>query len=188
MRNEHVKVVALEGEGPGARGSPIQLGRILASTDGLALDLVATRMNGYEPHAIPTNSSGLRRGLTPDTPPQVCGDAARVSFRKPRTVLGWSRDSWFARLCGSQPWVYRLLRSEPKLLPHRCRACGLCAEACPAHAIQIEDLPRFQRDACIHCYCCHEICPAGAITLEKHPLIRALRRARRRPQLRRTQA
>ncbi len=44
-----------------------------------------------------------------------------------------------------------------------CIACGQCAHICPADAITVEKVARFDHQACIGCAECIVICPQGAI-------------------------
>lgn len=46
-----------------------------------------------------------------------------------------------------------------------CIACGQCAEICPAEAIEVEKVARFDHQKCIGCAECIVICPQGAIQI-----------------------
>jgi formate hydrogenlyase subunit 6/NADH:ubiquinone oxidoreductase subunit I len=64
----------------------------------------------------------------------------------------------------------------PQIDETRCTLCGLCVEACPCHAVELEEQgPVFTcPEACPHaptcaetpdCSClCEEVCPTGAIS------------------------
>ena len=52
----------------------------------------------------------------------------------------------------------------------KCLGDGLCAEACVAHCLKLEDgravvLPQAER-FCIACGHCFAVCPAGAVSLD----------------------
>ena len=46
----------------------------------------------------------------------------------------------------------------------RCTGCGICIDACPQHAIAINNaLASINEELCIECGACANICPTGAI-------------------------
>lgn len=49
----------------------------------------------------------------------------------------------------------------------RCKACGICIEACPAGAIAVFDAAEIQADRCTGCAQCVSMCPHGAISLHR---------------------
>jgi len=72
------------------------------------------------------------------------------------------------------PWYQRLLEPlfkdaytvRPRVIWHRCIACGTCIEGCPMEAISfVDERASIEDDKCIRCYCCHEMCPEEAIGL-----------------------
>jgi ferredoxin len=48
-----------------------------------------------------------------------------------------------------------------------CTACGSCVDACPVHAISMNDIAAVNADACMGCGVCAAICPVDAITLSQ---------------------
>lgn len=59
-------------------------------------------------------------------------------------------------------WFIPIIRMD------RCTGCGLCAQHCPTHAVEMaERRPMIARPQdCSYCGTCEDICPAGAIGLE----------------------
>jgi MinD superfamily P-loop ATPase len=66
-------------------------------------------------------------------------------------------------------------RSLPTIQLAYCTGCGLCAERCPGHAVEMVDAkPAVLRpSACTYCGACEALCPAGAIALEYEIVIPA---------------
>jgi uncharacterized protein (DUF362 family)/Pyruvate/2-oxoacid:ferredoxin oxidoreductase delta subunit len=169
-------IIAMEGPGPNS-GTPKFMGLILASADGIALDLAAAHIMGYNYASIPIIQQAVKRNLlTPDgldqisfvlgTPEEFRDDSfLRISQEAQRglarTALGFIKN--------------RLVKPIPAAKPifdkEKCIGCGQCAEICPADALVMQGIEHEYVSAdynkCIRCYCCHEICPVDAITIEQ---------------------
>ena len=48
----------------------------------------------------------------------------------------------------------------------QCTACGICQEACPFQAIELNDNARVNWEACMGCGVCVGQCPNKALSLE----------------------
>ena len=168
-------VVGMEGDGPSG-GAPRHIGLLLTSTDGVALDVVASSIVGMAPLSVPPIAAAVRRGLSPGrlADIEVQGRALKavrvVGFKRPRTGVHRVR-----MMPASVPsWLTDQLLASP-LAGAKCTACGVCAENCPVGAITIVDgraLTDLER--CIRCYCCHELCPEDAVELHHSLLARLL--------------
>ena len=155
-------VVAMEGQGPSG-GRPRDVGRVLASTDAVALDTVMAAMMGLEPRTVPMLKEAQDRGLGPadleavamDGPFEVVPD-----FKAPGVGPGFG--TWISRLA-----TY-LFVTQPEVRYGKCVQCGSCAEACPVGAITMTDRgPVIDYGRCISCFCCHEMCRYGAMDLSR---------------------
>lgn len=170
-------VVGMEGDGPSA-GNPCPIGLLLTSTDGIALDVVATSIVGIPPRNVPPIAAAIRRGLTTGRfeDVEVLGNSieeVRVSgFKLPRT------GGQHMRMIPSfvPAWITEQMLAEPQS-GSKCTACGTCVENCPVQAITIVDgRARMDLERCIRCYCCHELCPENAVELHLPPLARLINR------------
>jgi Pyruvate/2-oxoacid:ferredoxin oxidoreductase delta subunit len=152
-------ILAMEGEGPGKGGRPIELGILLGSTDAAALDAVVCRLLGLDEEALPTNRAARRSGML-EGPVEVVGDRVEIrDFQLPEAsplVFGPKFMHAFMR---------KHLVQRPVVEVSLCKSCRDCERYCPAQAIAInhEKGIEFDYDQCIRCYCCLEVCPHGAL-------------------------
>lgn len=155
----------MDGPSGPSSGRVLKIGRLLASSNGVALDAVMTLMANGKPAAIPTNRIANERGLGPIDPNEIAivGDFQPVQgFRLPWPGLA-------AAVARASVPVYSLLRRAPVLNRRRCIRCQECGRNCPAQAITLSPYPEINRRKCINCYCCVEICPVRAMTVAGIP-------------------
>lgn len=77
-------------------------------------------------------------------------------------IIGSSPDMSAPKIPGTRPYKKA---GGAGLIPkadHKCNACGLCAEKCPAQAISREDPRETDSKKCISCMRCISICPQSA--------------------------
>jgi uncharacterized protein (DUF362 family)/Pyruvate/2-oxoacid:ferredoxin oxidoreductase delta subunit len=170
-------VLCLEGNGPGAGGTPRHLGALLASTDGVALDRVACELAGLDHRLAPLLRLSMAQGLGQ-------GDLDRIELvgvplaaiaREPLVPPEGQHGSPSLQ---AALWSSARLRNwaleRPQVHREPCVVCGQCARICPAGAITMHgelDAARVDYDRCIRCYCCAEICPHAAISKSPVPLL-----------------
>jgi ferredoxin len=166
-------IYAMEGEGPAA-GSPKKVGLILAGTDAVALDAVATKITGLDPMTILTTKHAAERGLGTAQIERIeihgekIQDVAVHDFKQSAIAGGLIRKKIPAFLHGFIQWQLVLM---PRVLPKKCTACRECVDACPTGAARmVGDKARIDDSLCIHCMCCHEVCRFHAIKLRQKPL------------------
>lgn len=174
-------VLAMEGEGPGASGTPRQVGLLLASDNPLALDVVAGEIMGLPQPENPVLAAAQRRGLTPCRMEEVELIGGRIEDLKipDYQFPGRVRTDIMEFFGPLTPFMERLTKNlmaqTPKIRPQVCIGCGICKNACPAQAITMKDKKaRVAPGKCIHCYCCHELCPQKAVALKRGVLSRLL--------------
>ena len=156
-------VIAMDGQGP-TSGRPFPAGKILISTDPLALDAVGAHMVGRDIRELPAYGASVREqiGEADLEHIAVCGDfdvPPRLSgFKLPRVVGAEKVPGGLLR------HMIDFMRTRPEVDPTACRRCNSCVESCPMHAIDRET-KRIDYDACIGCMCCHELCAYHAVKL-----------------------
>ena len=169
-------VVAMDGDGPN-RGTPKQVGLIMASSDAVALDAVALAATGRDPMSVDmvrlAHEQGLGCAVLSEIEIVGCSlDDIRVSgFNFPDYRNPWRMVPEFLR----QP-MRRQLFAFPQISRKECIGCGKCSKICPAKAIQPGKPPTIDLAKCIMCYCCQEVCDEAAIDLKEKWLGRVVRR------------
>jgi len=165
-------IIAMEGNGP-HRGNPVHIGRLLISTDPVAIDSVAAKIAGINPKNIKTNVLGHKSGL--GTMEEIViagntGDNTVKVFKMPRKDIFISLPAWARKLIGE------IVIPKPVFDYSKCIKCHECYDICPTEpkSIYIKEnkFPGYKYSTCIKCYCCQETCPAGAINIKILPFRR----------------
>lgn len=151
-------ILAMEGQGPGRRGTPKHIGVLMGSRDGITLDIAACKMLGIQPDKLLTNKLAKDMGLT-DEVVEIEGDFPEIKHFKMPDIT--------PLVFGPQK-LHRLMRKHlvqrPVCDDSICRLCGECWKYCPAKAItRGRKKLNFDYDKCIRCYCCIEVCPHAAL-------------------------
>jgi uncharacterized protein (DUF362 family)/NAD-dependent dihydropyrimidine dehydrogenase PreA subunit len=175
-------VLAMEGDGPGT-GDPKQVGLLIGSENPLALDIVASEIMGIDRMENPIIMEAERRALKPNSLEDIEVNGANLSdvkvadFKRPQTSagrLGLDRIPWYLRIL--EPLFKDALSVRPRVIWHRCIACGTCIKGCPMEAISfVKERAFIDDNKCIRCYCCHEVCPEEAIGLYNSWLYRLVK-------------
>ena len=156
-------VVGMEGNGP-ASPDLRDIGLVLASDNGVALDGVIARMMGTEPGLLRFLQKAKDQGLGDYdlSTIEVIGELRELpDFKLPPLSGDGPLNSKAAR-----DFLHSRTLLRPQVDPKLCTGCGTCIDQCPASALSLSDhLPRVDADLCITCFCCQEICPEKAITL-----------------------
>ena len=172
-------VVGMEGEGPGAAGTPRSIGLLLASENPLALDVVAAAIMGLGKELNPLLLAAERRGLAPTDMSGVELIGARLEdikiagFQLPKGLK--KSMIMVSKVPGPVSAVAKSLFTQtPHVAGERCVGCGLCRDSCPAKAIHLTEKKQAKINAgqCIRCYCCHELCPHKAVDVKRGLLVR----------------
>ncbi len=156
-------VIGMEGNGP-ASTDLRDIGLLLASDNGVALDGVIAAMMGCEPGRLRFLRKAKEMGL---------GDydlnlIEVIGEFKP--LKGFKLPPIDGKAIFQNETVQEMLQERtllrPQADPDLCTACGTCIDQCPVSALSMgDDVPQVDADTCITCFCCQEICPEKAITL-----------------------
>ncbi|MBU4054104.1 MAG: DUF362 domain-containing protein [Proteobacteria bacterium] len=156
-------VLGMEGNGP-ASVELREIGKILASDNGVAVDAVIAKMMGVSPEQVPLLVFAREKGLgNYDLKEiQVTGDASGIpGFKLPPMIA-------MADATPEDRLSFFTSRSSlrPKADEDLCTGCETCVEQCPVSALSmVETLPVVDPEKCIACFCCQEMCPEQAIHL-----------------------
>ena len=176
-------VLAMEGEGPGASGTPRQVGLLLLSDNPLALDVIAGEIMGLPRSSNPVLLAAEARGLSPTRWEEVELIGARLEdvripdYKFPANVRS-NLMEFLGPLTGAAGRLCKSLLSQtPRVQPKVCVGCAICKNACPGKAITMtgpNGAAKIHPRSCIRCYCCHELCPHKAVELHRSWLGRLL--------------
>ena len=160
-------VIGMEGAGP-SHGTPRQLGAIIASPDGVALDAVAAYLIGFDPQGIDMIQIAGERGLgVADLEKIEISGATLAELRR----TDWARPDQMYKLLKRFPALAGLLARyitiNPEIDQKKCVKCLVCLKSCPAKTIHQRAEKKVVIDLknCIHCFCCHELCQYDAVKL-----------------------
>lgn len=166
-------ILAMQGEGPTA-GTPYRAGKILVSTDSLALDTVAAKMVGMNLLDVPILETAQNRNLGEGNLKNIClaGDYDQiprlVKFKLPKRFGAVKKHDSTAVLK-----VIDFFATRPKINQTKCKKCNMCVESCPMQAID-KETKQIDYTACIECMCCHELCMFRAVELKNNNKIAGL--------------
>ncbi len=166
-------IMGMEGPGPG-RGFPVQIGLLLGSTNPLALDLIASRVAGYDPMVVPTSRTALFRKKWLQSESDIIYDGPeletiiKAGFRKvPISTI----NNIALKFIMTRIKFIKKLERRPVFIHENCTGCQKCVNICPVHAI--EPLPSKKThivltdSKCIRCFCCSEVCTDSAVEIRR---------------------
>ncbi len=167
-------ILGMEGNGP-ATGDLRDIGLLLASPDGIALDTIASTIMGFKPREIDAIRLAAKEELGETRAdhiriPQGSLEAYKIpDFNLPSNRLMKFVPTFLVK------WVGNLLWVRPRVDLSQCTGCSMCARGCPVEAIKmIDGYPEMDYHKCINCLCCNESCPDNAIYQELSWLARRM--------------
>jgi uncharacterized protein (DUF362 family)/Pyruvate/2-oxoacid:ferredoxin oxidoreductase delta subunit len=150
----------MDGQNGPSGGRVLSIGKILASSNPVAVDAVMAAMAGARPGLVPTTRIAAERRLGPGRieDVEVVGEFEPIAgFRLPSARLAAGITGVAAAI------AYPLIERRPLCDKKLCTGCRRCADDCPATAIAMSPYPVIDRRSCIMCYCCAELCPEKAM-------------------------
>ncbi|HEX2968848.1 MAG TPA: DUF362 domain-containing protein [Bacteroidales bacterium] len=166
-------IIGMEGPGP-ARGIPVNVGVLLGSTNPLALDIMASKIAGYNTLVIPTSKIALHRKKWLQSVDDIIYDGpdikslVKTDFR--RIPLSGSSNISLKFIMNRIGFVRKFDR-RPVFLRQNCTGCHKCVKICPVGAIKPStsspDHIILTDKKCIRCFCCSEVCGDYAIEIRR---------------------
>lgn len=165
-------VYGIEKNGPFAKGVSRYAGTLIASTNGVLVDVAACTMIGMEPKSVPAIRAAIERGIADDRSMEIIGTLPSIPFAKSPPV----RESRFSH------YLFHHMIMTPVVSPLKCaKECSHCVSVCKPGAISLNNKREVEIDyhRCIRCYCCAEQCPHKAIRLHGSVLNKVMQMVRR---------
>ena len=160
-------ITAMEGEGPTA-GNPYPAGKILISTDPVAMDVIASKMIGLNIENVPIliRAKEREQGEGDLSKIEILGDYKKIpllkDFKLPRKLKNIKEGNYKILIK-----VIDFLKTRPMINQKICKKCNMCVESCPVCAID-KETKIIDYSKCIECMCCHELCLHKAVELKKN--------------------
>jgi len=166
-------IMGMEGPGPG-RGFPVEVGLLLGSTNPLILDIIASRIAGYEPLVIPTSRAAFFRKNWLLSEDEIIYDGPEMSsiIKKGFMKIPISTTNNIAlKFVMKRIKFLKKLERRPVFIHENCTGCQKCVNICPVQAIL--PLPSKKThilltdNKCIRCFCCSEVCSDNAVEIRR---------------------
>jgi ferredoxin len=159
-------IVGMEGNGPSA-GKPRKIGLVLASSDCVAIDSIASRIIGLDPFKIHSTAVAHARSLG-----QGDWELIEVAGERLTDLIIKDYDLPSNAMMEIMPGfmikgLLDTLRARPEINQSTCAGCSFCIESCPVQAMSMSGkIPVIDFQKCISCLCCQELCPKSAVELK----------------------
>jgi uncharacterized protein (DUF362 family)/NAD-dependent dihydropyrimidine dehydrogenase PreA subunit len=166
-------IMGMEGPGPG-RGLPTNVGLLFGSTNPLIIDIIASKIAGYDPMLIPTSRIAFFRKNWLKSEDDIIYDGPEINtiikegFTK--VPVSTSNNIALQFVMKRIPFMKKLER-RPVFIHDKCTGCQKCVNICPVQAI--EPLPSKKThivltdNKCIRCFCCSEVCTDNAVEIKR---------------------
>jgi len=166
-------IMGMEGPGPG-RGLPVKIGLLLGSTNPLILDMIASRVAGYEPLLIPTSRAAFFRKTWLSSEDDIIYDGPAISSL---LMQGFNKipisttNNIALKFILKRIKFLKKLERRPDFIHQNCTGCQKCVNICPVQAISPLPLNKkhivLTDNKCIRCFCCSEVCSDNAVVIRR---------------------
>jgi ferredoxin len=166
-------IMGMEGPGPG-KGLPVEIGLLLGSSNPLILDIIASRVAGYDPLLIPTSRTALFRKNWLQSETEIVYDGPEMSsiIKQGFKKIPVSHSNNIAlQFVMKRIKPLKKLERRPVFIHNNCTACQKCVSICPVQAIQPLAAKKnhivLTDSKCIRCFCCSEVCNDNAVEIRR---------------------
>ena len=176
-------ILAMEGFGP-ASPETRWVNKVLASTDGVAMDTVQTQIVGFQFEDVPylRLCREMSLGETDLDRIQIIGDATPIAaYHRPTPPeCSYSYRAGVGSGRTSIDFYRDRVAYRPVITAETCRygeGCRDCVRVCPSGALtEGPDAPALEPSKCFICSACKEVCAHGGLELVPDPrLLESLR-------------
>jgi ferredoxin len=177
-------ILAMEGYGP-ASPETRWVNKVLASTDGVAMDTVQTQLVGFQFDDVPYLRLCREMGLgeTDTRRIEILGDASPIAdYHRPTPPeASYSYRAGVGSGRASIDFYRDRVAYRPAIRADACRygeGCRDCIRICPSGALtEGSGVPTLEPSTCFICSACKEVCPHAGLELVPHPSVLASLRA-----------
>ena len=165
-------IQGMEGPGPG-QGTPVGTEVLIGSSNPLAVDIIASKIAGYDPLDIPTNRVALKRGVWLKSPESLIYNGpefdslVKKNFRRIRITSDRNISLQFVLNRIKLP---KKFERRPVFIHENCTGCRECIKICPRNAIAMDENRNnyvvLTDSKCIRCFCCSEVCNYNAVKIK----------------------
>lgn len=166
-------IMAMEGPGPG-RGFPMRVGLLLGSTNPLILDMIASKVAGYDPMMIPTTRTAFFRKNWLQSEDDIIYDGPEINtiIKAGFTKIPVSHTNNIAlKFIMKRIRIAKKLERRPVFIHDKCTGCQKCVNICPVQAIKPLQSNKkhivLTDSKCIRCFCCSEVCTDDAVEINR---------------------
>jgi ferredoxin len=147
---------------------------LLGSTNPLILDIIGSKIAGYDPMIVPTSRTAFFRKNWLNSMEEIIYDGPELNtiIKKDFLRIPVSANSNIAlQFVMKRIKPLKKLERRPVFLHDKCTGCEKCIKICPVNAINMHSSnPNYvvlSDNNCIRCFCCSEVCMDNAVEIRR---------------------